>query len=320
MRKDSAPSAPYAPPQYCFPSWQMSLYIRDIIVQPYFKDDFLSAILSAIAYGIVVVLSGNCFHLLLKKQDIYPNRMRMILRIYVIVMLLSSTWRLIGSIYWVMIDFSSKDISLFLYRSFEVPITVIVWGADGFIVRILIIFQEQRFTVQLQIWRCLVLYQDVSRGLRLGIIVLLSFLSFASFGRPISVSIQIVHKNILVFGVATLVIALIDRPDFVYDAYPVFVAYASIVFLSLSTLVNITLAVLIVSRLVYHRRYIRNTLGVDHGSPYTNVITMCVESSALMVIATVLYISLSFVSQIAIDIIYDITVHLCVGGLELNDF
>ena len=99
-----------------------------------------------------------------------------------------------------------------------------------------------------------------------------------------------------------------------------FLYYADIVFLSLSTLVNIILAVLIVSRLVYHRRYVRNTLGVEHGSPYINIITMCVESSALMVIATVLYITLSFVSQFAIDIIYDITVHICVGGLELNDF
>jgi hypothetical protein len=174
----------------------MSLNIGDRVVSPYLKDDFLSAVFSAIAYGIVVVLSGNCFHLLLKKRDIYPNRMRMILPIYVIVMLLSSTWKLIGSIYMVMNDLSSEDISLFLYRSFRVPIPVIIWGADGFIVRILIICQEQRFTMQLQIWRCLVLYQRVSRGLKVGIIVLLSFLSFASFGRSVFVSIQITYKNL----------------------------------------------------------------------------------------------------------------------------
>ena len=172
----------------------MSLYIQDLIVSPYLKVDFFSTIFSAIAYGMVVVLSGNCFYLLLKKRDIYPNRMRMILPIYVIVMLLSSTWVLIGSIYMVMIDISSKDISLFLFRSFEAPITLIIWGADGFIVRILIICREQRFTMQLQIWRCLVLYQHVSRGLKVGISVLLSLLSLASFGRSISVSIQIAHK------------------------------------------------------------------------------------------------------------------------------
>jgi len=177
----------------------MSLYIRDIEVVhslAYLKVEFLSAIFSSIAYGIVVVLAGNCFYLLLKKRDIYPNRMRIILPIYVIVMLLCSTWRAFGSICRLMNNLTSTHTNQYLYGSFAVPITVIAWGADGFMVRILIIFQEQRFTMQLQIWRCLVLYQHVSRGFRVGIIVLLSLLSFASFGRPISISIQIAHKNL----------------------------------------------------------------------------------------------------------------------------
>ena len=175
----------------------MPVYIRDPIVQPpYLKVKLLAAIFSAIAYGIVLVLSGNCFHLLLKKRDTYPNRMRIILPIYVIVMLLTSTWRLIGSIYVVMNHLSSGDINLFLYRAFGVPITVIVWGADGFMVRILIICQEQGFTMKLKIWRCLVLYQHVSRGLKVGIFVLLSLLSLASFGRSIPISIQIAHRNL----------------------------------------------------------------------------------------------------------------------------
>jgi len=116
-------------PQYWFPFLQMSLNIQDLIVSPYLKVDFLSSIFSAIACGIVVVLSGSCFHLLLKKQDIYANRMRILLLIYVIVMLLSSTWKQIGSIYIVMNDISSKDINLFLYRSFQVPIIMIIWGS-----------------------------------------------------------------------------------------------------------------------------------------------------------------------------------------------
>jgi hypothetical protein len=96
--------------------------------------------------------------------------------------------------------------------------------------------------------------------------------------------------------------------------------YANLVFSSLSTVVNVILAVLIVARLVYHRRYVRNTLGVEHGSPYTNVITMCVESSALMVIVGGLCTIMCFVSQDGINIMNDITPHICVGGLELNDF
>jgi hypothetical protein len=180
----------------------MPLYIRDRIVLPpyipsFFKLELLSAIFSAIAYGIVIVLSGNCFYLLLKKRDIYPNRMRILFPIYVIVMLLSSTWSVMGSICSLMNNLTPEIINNFFYRSFAMPVTVTMWGADGFMVRILIICQKlQRFTMQLQIWRCLVLYQEVSRGLRVGIIVFLSLLSFTSFGRPISISIQIAHKNL----------------------------------------------------------------------------------------------------------------------------
>ena len=97
-------------------------------------------------------------------------------------------------------------------------------------------------------------------------------------------------------------------------------SYADEVFISLSALVNIILAALIVSRLIYHRRYVRNTLGAEHGSPYTNVITMCVESSALMVIASGLYTVLSFVSWPGQSFMMDITPHIYVGGFELDYF
>jgi hypothetical protein len=100
--------------------------------------------------------------------------------------------------------------------------------------------------------------------------------------------------------------------------------YANPVFISLSTLANIIFAVLIVSRLIYHRRCVRNALGVQHGSPYTNIITMCVESSALMVIVGSLYVIGCFVPEywtnLMLAIIGDIIPHIFVGGLELNDF
>jgi hypothetical protein len=177
----------------------MPFYIRDRIVlpshlPPYFKVELLSAIFSAIAYGIVVVLSGNCFHLLLKKRDIYPNRMRIILPIYVIIMLLCSTWNQIGRICLLMEVFTPLHASVFLYNSFQLLVIVTTWGADGFMVRIPIIHQEQSFIMQLQIWRCLVLYQDVSRGPRIGIIVLLSLISSASFGKPMCIS-TLSHSN-----------------------------------------------------------------------------------------------------------------------------
>ena len=140
---------------------------------------------SAIAYGMSVLFSGNCVHLLLIKRDIYPNRMRILLPIYVIVMLLSSTWKQIGSICTLMGNLTSKYVILSLYRSFGLPAVVTTWGADGFMVRILIFCQKQRFPMQLQIWRCLILYQDISRVPRVGIIFILSLISFTSFGRAI---------------------------------------------------------------------------------------------------------------------------------------
>ena len=175
----------------------MLLSIQDqIVLPPYFKTGLLSSIFSAIAYGIVIVLSGNCFHLLLEKRDVYPDRMRILLLIYVIFMLLS-TWNQIGSTSSLMWVFTTPlHSSVFLYRSFALPNTLTMWGADGFMTRILILRQEPRFIMQLQIWRCLVLYENVSRGLRVGIIVLLSLISFASFGKPISISIQIAHENL----------------------------------------------------------------------------------------------------------------------------
>jgi hypothetical protein len=168
----------------------MPLYVRYQTIPPlvYHKLELLSVTLSAIAYGIVVVLSGNCFHLLQKKRCNYPNRMRIILSIYVIVMFLSSTWRIMGSIYKLMDVLTEIHVSPLLYYSSGMTIIVTMWGADGFMVRILILLQEQRFTIKLQIWRCLVLYQQVSKGPRVVVIVLLSLVSFGSFGRPISIS------------------------------------------------------------------------------------------------------------------------------------
>ena len=85
------------------------------------------------------------------------------------------------------------------------------------------------------------------------------------------------------------------------------------------TLANIILAALIVSRLIYLRRQVRNALGVEHGSPYTNVITMCVESSALMVIFSGLYTIMVFVLPDQSVFLYMILPHIYVGGSECYD-
>ena len=208
--------------------------------------------------------------------------------------------------------FLPKYTPALLYYSSGMTIIVTMWGADGFMVRILILLQEQRFTVKLQIWLCLVLYQQVSRGPRVGIIVLLSLVSFASFGRPIFIStppIKFVHKKTWGCGVGAIVY------KFNQEIMLVSLEYSIPVFSSLSTLVNIILTALIVLWLVYHWKCVWNALGAEHGSPYTNIITMCIKSSALTVIASGMYtilISLECgTSYIGRKFLLNLNPHIC---------
>jgi len=96
-------------------------------------------------------------------------------------------------------------------------------------------------------------------------------------------------------------------------------------FIPLSAVVNIILAALIVFRLVYRRKHLQNALGAEHGSLYTNIITICVESSALMVISSGLYAVLNFGLRNAPGspnwggFVSALLPHICVGGLELYD-
>ena len=92
----------------------------------------------------------------------------------------------------------------------------------------------------------------------------------------------------------------------------------AMVLIAFSTLVNIILALLIVLRLVHHRRHIRKVLGVEHGSLYSKVITMCVESSALIVIFSGVYTALIFEQAHGSLIPFLLLPHICVGNLEFR--
>ena len=98
---------------------------------------FVGAIFSGIAYGIVIVLSEICFHLLQKKRGFYSNRMRILLLIYVTVMFFLSTLTLVQSICQFVV-YLNPSVTLpdnFVFIPFTYPTTI--WGADGFMVRIL---------------------------------------------------------------------------------------------------------------------------------------------------------------------------------------
>jgi len=103
----------------------------------------LATIISAVPYGIIIVLAGNCFLLLQKKRGIYSNRRRLFLILYVTVVFFLSTWSIIQSI---------RNIMLFIFPELRNPpfqisfawspvtqaLPPTVWVADGFMVIILL--------------------------------------------------------------------------------------------------------------------------------------------------------------------------------------
>jgi len=158
--------------------------------------------ISAIAYGIVIVLSGHSILLLHKSRFIYSNRMRNFLFIYVTVMFLLSTLAIIQSIWGTTLITFHRDhdtlnnlYNLPLYPLVENPTVstfpLTIWGADGFMVSI---FSSARTKVptglQLQIWRCAVFYRDVARVPRILVIVLLSLIAITSLGKLSSLRIH----------------------------------------------------------------------------------------------------------------------------------
>jgi hypothetical protein len=122
----------------------MPVYIPDQLV-PSLKNQLLGGIFSAIAYGIVIVLSGNCFHLLLNKRGIYSNRKRILLLIYVAVMLLCSTWTLIQWMFLFMQFITIQGVLVLprYFLSLSISIPLVVWGADGFMVRVSILYRNK---------------------------------------------------------------------------------------------------------------------------------------------------------------------------------
>ena len=164
----------------------------------YLQLKVLGTLFSAIAYGIVAVLSGNCLYLLQRKRGTQSYRMRVILLTYVTVMLMLSTFTLFQSICQVIGFMFPPEILPAGLMYLPITLTLTTWGENGFMVRILIPRREHKLTV-LQIWRCVISYQDTSNRPRILINILLSLLSLASLGRSISIStppIQVAHENI----------------------------------------------------------------------------------------------------------------------------
>lgn len=172
---------------------------NDIAVQlvdgGYFPLWTIGVILSAIVYGGALFLAVSYVHLLKTSNNI-SRRMRNFLLIYVTFMVANSTIYMITITIALVHTFSELGNPLYSATTvyyFEngflgaLSTTLASWGADGFMVRILKSIQEKGILNCLllcitQLWRCAVLYEGISRGRRIALIVGLVSIALLSLG------------------------------------------------------------------------------------------------------------------------------------------
>ncbi|KDR74036.1 hypothetical protein GALMADRAFT_227737 [Galerina marginata CBS 339.88] len=246
------------------------------------KDDslqftFLSTLVSGITYGLVISLYISCFRTLLKTQHLKSKIRRRFLFAYITFLLSLSTWAFVQQAFSITAEVFRPPFnrpSSPLFSSWLSLTESNPWFLPP------AIWAADGFMV----WRCFALYQGISRRSHIFLVSLLVLLILMS----------------LVAGLFVLV--------------PVdIVGLGPAITLGLSAISNIVLAALIVFRLLYHQRYLRKTLGHSHGSLYTRIMVMCVESSSLIVVFTVLYIVLYFEpSSVGYDLPLFLLPHICV--------
>jgi len=136
----------------------------------------------------------------------------------------------------------------------------------------------------IQLWRVLRLYGDLSGIRRAGLIGLTVILSLISLSRNSIIFISSSRTRTyaylvnLVFGFIAVLGALVPTIVFPFD-----LQYATVITLgSITVLGNVIFATLITVRVYYRQRQISKILGKAYGSPYTRIISICVESCALI--------------------------------------
>ena len=117
-------------------------HLHNRIVEFYMLGTFISAIV----YGIVIVLSGNCMLLLQKKRAIFSKRMPRFLVTYITVMLVLSTEAIIQSTWFVKSAIFGGMLPIFIEHS-PPALPLVIWGADGFMVSITIL--DLRFRISM---------------------------------------------------------------------------------------------------------------------------------------------------------------------------
>lgn len=84
-------------------------------------------------------------------------------------------------------------------------------------------------------------------------------------------------------------------------------------FTGVTALLNIVTAAFITLRILYYQRYIRKTVGLERNNPYMNIIIICIESSALVIIWNLVYLILAVTNSVYTVIPTQLLVHVYVS-------
>ncbi|KDR72317.1 hypothetical protein GALMADRAFT_769087 [Galerina marginata CBS 339.88] len=243
-------------------------------------EEFFATIVAAMGYVVVVVLYSTCILELQNRRSSYSKQKYRFLFVYITLLLLLSTLLFVQQIF-------SVTTSLFHPLESSPPKFIYIDpfgnGLHGGITYLL------PFTFWgadgFMIWRCLALYRDVPTRYRILLIIVLFLLSLVSLGAG-----AITYMQLFMYGGAltTFLISLA------------------------SGIANVILSCLTVLRLLYHQRYLSEVLGPGHGSVYTKIMVMCVESCALITLVCVVYICLFVGQDIRSVIPFFLLPHVCV--------
>ncbi|PPQ96714.1 hypothetical protein CVT26_010266 [Gymnopilus dilepis] len=204
-----------------------------------YETQMLGTMISAILYGIVIMLSADCLILLLKRDAaVESRRLQRFLVFFVVSLFLLSTLSLIqGMLISATSIFRGHSFpSLPGGTPFALPFSI--WISDGFM-----------------LWRCATLYQGITPLSRRILLLFISLVWLAAFGSGLSLFFK-----------------------------PSKMRLPALLIISFSTILNVVICTMIIARLVFHKIYLRKVLGPGHGSLYTKIIAMTVESAALLIL------------------------------------
>lgn len=263
------------------------------------KIQLIGTFTVAVFYGLVVSLVCHTLQPLIfhSKQRTYSNRMRWFLIVYTISMFMLSTAAFVQTAAFVMhfaFDGAFMSPHNFVESNTPLFLPLTVWGADSMMVRPRSMSPSinTHSHYYIQIWRCIILYGNASRGRRVIINCTLAIMSLISIGELARTHASGKYLTFTT-GSGVLYYILPTMTPF-YSNSPLF---AIMITISVTTFVNVVLTSLIAYRLLRHQNAMRRVMGAQYGSPYMRLIAILVESCAFIVFTGIVYLVLFAVDR-----------------------